>query len=260
MAPKSLRTLRAEAKRAGIAGFKGMDRDELISALSRPVKKRRATSAPAKRKTAKRPTTARTTKRGPGRPRKTAKPAAAKKRAPRATAASNGDSGRNTIGTINFSDDEGWNARDGSPRDQILKALKAKRGNRESVFNLLVKRIRDFVPLRKADGSKRSKAEQEAYLRYQISRVLFDFAVKTGQHEPSANRVEYGTGGTGTGSFKRAKRNSKPAPAPKKRGRPKGSTSTRTTKPRRGRPPGSKNKRTTASKTTKRRRTSGARR
>jgi uncharacterized low-complexity protein len=43
-------------------------------------------------------------------------------------------------------------------------------------------------------------------LRYRISRTLFDFAVQTGQHEVAKNRVQYGTGGTGQGVWKPAKR------------------------------------------------------
>lgn len=223
MATKDLRELRREAKAAGIRGFKGMDRDELVAALrdagggtakrGRPAKKR-STSAPAKKRTtAKRGTRSTAKRQTSGRSAKSTKRSAPA----RASRNSNGDAGRNLLGKINWSDTEGWNARPGSPRDEIQKALRKARGDREKVFAVLVKRIRDFVSVKKADGTKRTKAEQEAYLRYLISRVAFDFAVKTGQHEPSANRAQYGTGGTGTGAFNRRnnKRTTRAASKPK---------------------------------------------
>ena len=60
-------------------------------------------------------------------------------------------------------------------------------------------------------------------LRYRISRTAFDFAVRTGQHEPSDNRVEYGTGGTGNGTFKHAKAKKS---APKASSKPKAKKTT----------------------------------
>ena len=43
-------------------------------------------------------------------------------------------------------------------------------------------------------------------LAYRIARTAWDFALKTGQHEKAENRVEYGTGGTGAGVWKPAKK------------------------------------------------------
>src|SRR4029078_9171390 len=108
----------------------------------------------------------------------------------------------------------------------------------DKAYNALLSTINDHVPARKGDGSKRTKAEKQAYLREQVNRLPFDFVTKNGQHQISSNRVEYGTGGTGAGVFKRAKgakqSTRKPAkaqkrsqsrtkPAAKTRGPPKGS-------------------------------------
>lgn len=111
--------------------------------------------------------------------------------------------GRNLLGKVNFSKTDGWNPREDSAPDLIVKALKRFKGDRTKVFNYLKGDIWDFVQKKKQNGDKRTKAEAEAMLRYRISRTAFDFAVRTGQHEPSDNRVEYGTGGTGNGVFKR---------------------------------------------------------
>lgn len=140
--------------------------------------------------------------------------------------------GRNLLNKVNYSKTDGWNPREDSAPDRIIKALKRFKGDRAKVFTHLKGDIWDFVNKRKADGTKRTKADAEAMLKYRISRTAFDFAIRTGQHEPSDNRVEYGTGGTGQGTFKPAgskkKTTAKKAvrKAPKtgaKRGRPKGS-------------------------------------
>ena len=110
--------------------------------------------------------------------------------------------GRNLLGKVNFSDDDGWNPRKGSAPDLIIRALRKFKGDRTKVFNHLKGDIWDFVAKKKQDGTKRTKAEAEAMLRYRISRTAFDFAIRTGQHEPSTNRVTYGTGGTGNGTYK----------------------------------------------------------
>ena len=113
--------------------------------------------------------------------------------------------GRHIIGDVDFNETDGWNPRPGSAPDRIIKALKKKRGNREAAFKLLLPKVGDFVAAKKQDGKKRSKDEMEAMLRYRISRTLWDFAMRTGQHEASDERAEYGTAGTGEGTFKPAK-------------------------------------------------------
>lgn len=159
----------------------------------------------------------------------------------------NGNGGRNTLGNIDFSVTDDWNPRSGSAPDRIIKCLKKFRGNRTKAFEALKGDVWDFVGKKKANGTKRTKAEAESMLKYRIHRTLWDFAMRTGQHEASANRVKYGTGGTGEGTFKpakagRAQKASKPNP---KLGRPKGSKNApkaqkaaqkRTTGAKRGRP------------------------
>jgi hypothetical protein len=164
-------------------------------------KSSRGKSAPAAKKStkgkAKRPTTAKARK-----------------------ASSNGDSGRFMLDGVDYSVTDGWNPREDSPPDRIIKALRAKRGNREKVFETLLPDIWDFMGRKKRDGSKRSKSDAEAMLRYRISRTAWEFAMRTGQHEASPNRVIYGEGGTGQGVWKPAKAKRTAAKrSPTKRGR-----------------------------------------
>lgn len=131
-----------------------------------------------------------------------------KGKAKRATAASD-DLKRNLLSGVNFKDAEGWNPRKGSAPDRIITALRKARGNRSTAFDMLVSDVWDFVGKKKRNGSKRTKQEAHDMLRYRISRTAWDFALKTGQHETAKGRVEYGTGGTGAGTFKRSNGNSK---------------------------------------------------
>lgn len=122
--------------------------------------------------------------------------------------ASDGPSGRHMLNGVNFSQTDGWNAREGSPPDQIIRALRRFKGNRAKVFDHLSGDVWNFVGKKLRNGDKRSKASAEQMLRYRISRTAWDFARQTGQHEPSENRVEYGQGGTGEGLWKPAKKSS----------------------------------------------------
>ena len=118
-------------------------------------------------------------------------------KAKRSTADTNGDSGRHMLEDVDYTATDGWNAREGSAPDLIVKALRKFRGNREKVFDSLLPKITPlFVGPRMKDGTKRTKASAETMLRYRISRTAWDFAMKTGQHEKSTNRAEYGTQGT----------------------------------------------------------------
>jgi hypothetical protein len=114
--------------------------------------------------------------------------------------------GRNLLDGVNYGETDGWNARNGSAPDRIVKALKKFRGNREKAFDFLVGDVWDFVGKKFRDGTKRTKADAEGMLRYRISRTAWDFARATGQHDPATNRVQYGTGGTGAGTWKPAKK------------------------------------------------------
>ena len=159
------------------------------------------------------------------------------------TKGTDGPSGRNTLEGVDFSQQDGWNAREGSAPDRIIRALRKFKGNRSKVFDFLVDDIWDFVGKKNAKGEKRSKQDAENMLRYRISRTAFDFAVRTGQHEPSENRATYGTGGTGQGIFKRSKPASKPVSKAKGNSKSTKAKKPASTKARKaGRPKGSKNK------------------
>lgn len=256
----SLALLRKKAKAAGIAASlikSATTPDELQSIIedhtsdngSRPRKKK---SAVAKKKTSKTTT----------RKKASARKASGRKSAParskgtakrRATTTDNG--GRNMLGRVNFSKTEGWNPREGSAVEAIFKSLKRHKGDREKVFTELRKNIGDFVATKNAKGEKLSMSDREAKLRYRISRTLWDFAFQTGQHEPSENRAEYGTAGTGAGTWKPADQRKRKATTTKTK-------TTKRTGAKRGRPVGSKNKTTksasarkTTRKTTKARKT-----
>lgn len=136
------------------------------------------------------------------------KPAASRKssgKAKRSTTGTNGyvaKGGRNLLDGVDFSVTDGWNAREGSPPDRIVRSLRKHRGNREKTFEALKSDVWDFVGKKMRNGTKRSKSDAEAMLRYRISRTAWDFAMRTGQHDKAENRVQYGTGGTGTGTWK----------------------------------------------------------
>lgn len=112
---------------------------------------------------------------------------------------------RNVIEEIDYNVTDGWSPREGSVPDRIIKALKSSKGNREKAFDKLLPKIGELVPKTTRVGRKMNKAEHEAMLRYRISSTAWRFALQTGQHEKAEGRVEYGTGGTGAGLYKRQK-------------------------------------------------------
>ena len=126
------------------------------------------------------------------------------------------------LSRINYSKTDGWNPREGSAPDRIVKALKKFKGDREKVFQHLKSDVWDFVGKQKRNGDKRTKDEALEMLNYRIARTDWQFGIATGQHEVATDRVEYGTGGTGQGTFKRGKgTSSKPSKKTgAKRGRP----------------------------------------
>ena len=124
--------------------------------------------------------------------------------------------GRFTLNGIDYGQTDGWNPRPGSAPDVILKSLRKYRGNRFKVLQALMPDLWDFVGRSKMDGSRRTKEEGISMLKYRIARTDWDFALKTGQHEKSPNRVEYGSGDTGSGVFKRGNRRRKTQTAVKK--------------------------------------------
>lgn len=273
-----IQALRKQAKAAGVpvSEVRTMTAAELRDAISaggssksrkaNPAKGRKTRPTAKARPAAKRGRPAKTEKRrGPGRPKgSTNKPTAAKttaKRgrgrpakaatATRARAASNGDAGRNFLTGINWGDHEAWNPRKNSPPDQIIRLVRKHKGNRSKVVADLMPRIRDFVTLPKGVNAKSDAARDR--LAYRVSRVMWEFALKTGQHEKATNRAAPGQGeryaGNGRGSKRRAQ---KAATTAKRRGRPVGSknrtSSQRGSQTRAagkrgpGRPKGSKNR------------------
>jgi len=163
-----------------------------------------------------------------GRPAKKATTRKATTRKASASTSNGNKGGRNTLGNVKFSKTDGWNPREGSVPDVIVKALRKAKGNREQAYKALLPKIDKLVPKRTRQGRTRNKSERQDYLRYLISRNAWAFAMATGQHTESKNRVEYGTGGTGEGKFKRAGSRKSASKGTQKasrgRGRPKGST------------------------------------
>jgi hypothetical protein len=218
----SLQDLKDRARELGVPGSlirsNLHDRDQLQSIIdsfekgkegakkmAKPVAKAKA-KAKAGRPSSRAPrkaAVATPVKRGRGRPKgsvnkKRSTPVAAKKTPTRKVrSVSNGDAGRNILGKLKFSNRDGWNPREGSATDEIFKALVKTKGDRHAAYDLLKGRVSSIIPKKKRGGGTRDKAEQLEMLMYRIHRTLFDFAVQTGQHEKSENRVEYGTGGTG---------------------------------------------------------------
>jgi hypothetical protein len=200
-----------------------------------------------------------------GRPPKAASKTAVKSK-PAAKSATTGkakrstadESGRMMLGDVDFNVTDGWNAREGSPPDLIVKALRRFKGNRSKVFTHLLPNIWDFVGRKMQDSTKRSQASAETMLQYRISRTAWDFAMKTGQHEKSTNRAEYGTQGTyrkpgATGAARStAKRSTTRKSTPQKAKPQKAAQKPAAAPKRRGRPPGSKNKPKVATTTARR--------
>lgn len=248
----SLAALRKQAKDAGVtksAILAATTAEELQKVISDHAAHENGTTAPAKKSAsrkvpAKKATTARKAagpqkkqsrkavpQKSSGRtsaPAKSGKAGTAKRRATATTKKkSNGNSGyvpkggRNLLDSIDFQVTDGWNPRAGSAPDRIIAAVRRSRGNRTKAFEILSADLWDFVGKEKRNGERRTKKEAEAMLRYRISRTLFDFAVQTGQHEVAKNRVQYGTGGTGQGVWKPAKRQAAAKSAPSRASRKK---------------------------------------
>jgi hypothetical protein len=201
----------------------------------RPAKKK-AAAAKKKSTTTRKPARATSSASSKRAPARTAKRPASAKRTP-ARAQNDGDLKRNLLDGVDFSETDGWNPRADSLPDRIIRLAKRFRGNRDKIFDELVGEIKTLVPPSTRGGRKRDMDERREMLRYRINRALWDFALQTGQHEKASGRVEYGTGGTGQGLFKRAgskaRTASKPrgaAKATRGRGRPPKSAGGRTNK------------------------------
>lgn len=117
------------------------------------------------------------------------------------------DTGRAAIEGLDWTatSDE-WNPKVGGPVERLFKALKKAKGDIDKAFDATVGDLYDFVGKKKRDGSKRTKGEAEAMLRYRLNRTKFEFARRTGQHKSATNRAEYGTGDYATTRKKKAPR------------------------------------------------------
>lgn len=194
-------------------------------------KKATATKAVKKAVTKKATTTKAVAKKSTATKPATRKAAATKPKATtrRAAKPSEDETGRATIGEIDWTETENWNPRVGGPTERMFKALKKFKGNVDKAFDFLSGDLYEFVHRNKNDGTKRTKAEAEAMLRYRLNRTKFQFAVQTGQHEIATNRVEYGTGSRAQETKKASRSRSRTTPA-KARTTAKASTTKRTTK------------------------------
>jgi hypothetical protein len=161
----------------------------------------------------------------------------------RASSNSNGNGGRNLLSKVKWSRTDGWNPREGSVPDVIVNAIRKAKGDRDAAFKVLVKKIDSLVPRKTRNGRTRDKEERRNYLRYLINRNAWAFAIATGQHEKAEDRAEYGTAGTGQGTFKRAgSRKSNSGKSASKSTGKSGGRKTASSGRKRGRPKGSKNK------------------
>jgi hypothetical protein len=196
-------------KRAVVAGmFKSdamkADRETLndfIEGVSKPVAKKKATVAKKKAST-KTETSRKKSTRKPARKTaaasKTKKAASKPKRAAAKKASENGDSGRLNIesGIDWTAESDDWNPRVGGPVEKLFKALKKSKGNIDKAYDLISDDPYAFVGKKMRNGTKRTKAQVEAMLRYRLNRTKWEFATRTGQHESAdaKNRAVYGTG------------------------------------------------------------------
>jgi hypothetical protein len=182
-APKDNDGKKEKASKKAVAKKKG----------AAPAKKSGAKSskkaAPASEKKASTKTTKKTST------KKTTK-TATRKTASRATA-ENTSLGRSPIdkSSIDWTiESDEWNPREGGPVAKLFKALKSSKGNIDKAFEKLSDDMYDFVGKTKRDGTKRTKGEAKAMLRYRLNRTLYEYAKRTGQHESATDRIEYGTG------------------------------------------------------------------
>lgn len=161
-------------------------------AVKKAVAKKKATGtkAPAEKKSAKT---------GKAKRPSSAPARKAQSRKPAARGENNGAMGRLSIDKSSIdwtAESDDWNPKKGGPVEKLFKALKKSKGNIDKAYEIVKDNPYDFVGKTKRDGTKRTKAEVEAMLRYRLNRTLYEFAKRTGQHESAdaSNRAAYGTG------------------------------------------------------------------
>lgn len=222
--------------------------EDFIKSAGTPKSKKKSLKKSSAAKPKHKTATAKKTATKKATTKKSAAPKAAAKKAPAAKSAKAGKAKRpspkaeNTgVGRLSLdgkidwaAESEEWNPRAGGPVERLFKALKKARGDVDKAADALASDVWDFVGKIKRNGEKRTKAEANAMLRYRLNRTKWEFATRTGQHNPATDRVEYGTGDYASTRRKGAAKKSnktaakkperKPAAA-KKRGRPVGSKS-----------------------------------
>jgi hypothetical protein len=258
MAFNDVMQLRAKAKAAGVAGYKAMNADELKKALNGSGSKTSAKTAVSKSagsgretaagrktaasvksapaKTAKRQTTgarkaapSRTAKSTPKAEQpKRGRPAGSKSAKKTDGASSNYHGGRNLIDNSEIDWRANWAV--GGIRGEIFKVLRKHKGDTDKTYDELAPRAQEFWKKNRA-GERILKEQALNTLRWNISRVKFDFVMATGQHKPSK---KFGTLGTGQGK-KTAPKSTQRKASPQK-------PAQKATGAKRGRPAGSKNK------------------
>ena len=214
-------TLMARARKLGVDGYRRMSTDELRDAIKRAETGSTAkgkSSVPAKGKTAtpakgKTSTNGRTTAKGKSAPAKgksspakktsTAAPAKSTTRKPatpkgKTTAAKGAQAKRSpaartrkaisagtraALGKINWNKPS--NVGTTGKRKDVLDALRENKGDKAAAFKALKRKATRYYP-------EKDKDEAERMLVWLIGRVAFDYAFKTGQHEP-AERAAYGS-------------------------------------------------------------------
>jgi hypothetical protein len=197
--------LMASARKAGVEGYRSMSESELRAALktaqgkgSAPAKgkavpaKGKATTngskgkstAPAKGKAS--PSTSAPTK-STSRKTAPAKVAAAKGAQAKRPTTGRGRKvtagTRATIGRVNWNRES--NVGQTGKRKEVLDALREAKGDYSIVFKKLKRKATRYYP-------DRDQHAAERMLVWLIGRVAYDYAYKTGQHEP-AERAAYGT-------------------------------------------------------------------
>jgi len=198
----------------------GMDKKEAMKATRAQLEEFLSGSSKPKaaKKTKKSATKKAAVKKSPAAKKKSTKktkPAAA---APKKTKKSkkSSEGGRNMIDNLDFTNLEGWNPREDSPVNAIFKALKKFKGNVDKATDFLLPNAKDYVSTKKQNGDKRTKDEMRDLLRYRVNRTKWEFATRTGQHEASENRIEYGTGDFAQASKKGKRKTAKPKVSTKK--------------------------------------------
>lgn len=205
--PENILKLKKQAVAAGMPKADAMkaDRKTLNAFLADDEKPSKPKKGVTKKKATKKgatTTTKKSTKKATKAERKATptKPSTKKAtRKPAKRSENTGDLGRVGIDKSRLdwsAESDEWNPKKGGPVEKLFKALKKSKGNIDKAYEIVKGDLYEFVGKTKRDGTKRTKDEAQAMLRYRLNRTLYEFAVRTGQHNGAAseNRAAYGTG------------------------------------------------------------------